>query len=404
MSVETPRCNASFARGSVPVRQADSKVSCKLDAAIQLRLSKLLRLPPMYGATESASFQRVKRLQFGVLSPDEIVCNLCVLLRSLHYPRCSQFCDALWRLKRRQSVVTITEPAGHRDGIAVAKGLYDPAMGAMDASTVCETCKSTYKGVDKDDDCPGHFGSIEVGSSRLFSHALSCFPQAHRVRIAKILLLCDESSRFTSHSTWWHLLTCVAALPSQLASPVYHPGYFEEVYKILQCICYNCCRIRTSKPSRLREILAVKPGKARLNALYTLCAAMVACGHSEDANETKRSVTNLTFDEPQSEEDGGCYFVQPKFHRIGLTIYTCDRKRAKGDPGDRDVLRMEKAYAMLQRIPDSDLKYLGLNSRFIRPEHLMITVTLSPSCGICTENDACCVVRCLRCFRYRRLT
>jgi hypothetical protein len=165
-------------------------------------------------------------------------------------------------------------------------------------------------------------------------------------------------------------------LPPQLASPVFHPGYFEEVYKILQCICYNCCRIRTSKPSRLREILAVKSGKARLNALYTLCAGMVACGHSESAPEAKTTVSNLALGEPQSEEDGGCYFVQPKFFRKGLSIYTCDRKEAKGDLQDRDVLRMEKAYSMLQRIPDCDVKYFGLNPRLVRPEHLMITVSV----------------------------
>jgi hypothetical protein len=103
---------------------------------------------------------------------------------------------------------------------------------------------------------------------------------------------------------------------------------------------------------------------------------MVACGHSESAPEAKTTVSNLALGEPQSEEDGGCYFVQPKFFRKGLSIYTCDRKEAKGDPQDRDVLRMEKAYSMLQRIPDCDVKYFGLNPRLVRPEHLMITVSV----------------------------
>jgi hypothetical protein len=81
-------------------------------------------------------------------------------------------------------VVTITEPAGHRDAVAIPKGLYDPAMGAMDAATVCETCKSTYKGIDKDDDCPGHFGCVEVrfrGNCCSVSYHLSQTTSRHRV-------------------------------------------------------------------------------------------------------------------------------------------------------------------------------------------------------------------------------
>ena len=38
----------------------------------------------------------------------------------------------------------------------------------------------------------------------------------------------------------------------QLASPVWHIGFLNEAYKLIQCVCISCSRILGDKVSRDR--------------------------------------------------------------------------------------------------------------------------------------------------------
>ena len=67
----------------------------------------------------SADVKRVRRVQFGVLSPEEI---------------------------KAMSVVEVTKPATYVNGLAVRGGLDDPLLGSNDLRTTCATCKSGFAG------------------------------------------------------------------------------------------------------------------------------------------------------------------------------------------------------------------------------------------------------------------
>lgn len=51
-----------------------------------------------------------------------------------------------------------------QDGSAVYGGANDPRMGTLDFNTRCRTCDCTYTGIggNQVNDCPGHFGHMEV--------------------------------------------------------------------------------------------------------------------------------------------------------------------------------------------------------------------------------------------------
>jgi DNA-directed RNA polymerase beta' subunit len=66
-------------------------------------------------------------------------------------------------------------------------GLMDPRMGIIHRREICTTCSGDQIS------CPGHFGDIE------------------------------------------------------LEIPVFHPGFFDLVLKILRCICYNCAKPLVNK-------------------------------------------------------------------------------------------------------------------------------------------------------------
>lgn len=79
----------------------------------------------------SAPVKRVKRVQFGVLSPEE--------MKSL-------------------SVVNIDSAEIYEEGTTRPKngGLADPRLGSIDRNFKCQTCSEDMA------ECSGHFGHIEL--------------------------------------------------------------------------------------------------------------------------------------------------------------------------------------------------------------------------------------------------
>ncbi|XP_060536772.1 DNA-directed RNA polymerase II subunit RPB1-like [Cylas formicarius] len=85
----------------------------------------------MFTADSKAPLRNVKRVQFGILSPDEI---------------------------RRMSVTEggIRYPETMEAGRPKLGGLMDPRQGVVDRQSRCQTCAGNMT------DCPGHFGHIEL--------------------------------------------------------------------------------------------------------------------------------------------------------------------------------------------------------------------------------------------------
>ncbi|RKP27964.1 RNA polymerase Rpb1, domain 1-domain-containing protein, partial [Syncephalis pseudoplumigaleata] len=79
----------------------------------------------------AAPLKRVDRIQFGLLSPDEIK---AMSVAKIEIPE-------------------LTDESGHRPRIG---GLMDPRMGTIDRNTKCQTCGEGMV------ECSGHFGHIEL--------------------------------------------------------------------------------------------------------------------------------------------------------------------------------------------------------------------------------------------------
>ncbi|CAF4657950.1 unnamed protein product, partial [Rotaria magnacalcarata] len=82
-------------------------------------------------ADSIAPYRNVRRVQFGILSPDEI---------------------------KRMSVTNppIEHPELMEGGKPKDRGLMDPRQGPPDRNSKCKTCAGSYI------ECPGHFGHIEL--------------------------------------------------------------------------------------------------------------------------------------------------------------------------------------------------------------------------------------------------
>lgn len=103
-------------------------------------------------AYSAAPIRRVREVQFGILSPEEIVCrvgfffgmssdsaNLC----------CTQKAYSVAKIEHPE----VMDEATHKPKLG---GLMDPRMGTIDRNFKCQTCGEGMS------ECPGHFGHIEL--------------------------------------------------------------------------------------------------------------------------------------------------------------------------------------------------------------------------------------------------
>lgn len=203
-----------------------------------------------------------------------------------------------------------------RDG-----GLNDPFLGSIDRQYKCKTCGQSMN------ECPGHFGHIE------------------------------------------------------LAKPVYHPGFIKKVKKVLEIVCLNCSKVLAdrSDPEFLQAVNTRDP-KLRFNRIWNICKKKKRCENEVpeekgDANDipgiTKAPVVN----------HNGCGNVHPNIRHKALSllsVYEIKDEETKKKDKKEEPITPEMAYNVLRRISDDDLRDMGLNLDYARPEWMVVTVLPVP--------------------------
>src|SRR5579875_890361 len=210
--------------------------------------------------------KRISRIQFALLSPDEI--------------------------RKMSQVKVITADTYDDDGYPIERGLMDLHMGVIEPGLKCATCGG------KVDECPGHFGHIE------------------------------------------------------LAMPFLHVGFIKEIKTILDSICRSCGRIKLTED----EIRSYRPKLEQLNLSNSdpEVSALLSKRYTDEASG--RSVcphcgaqqSKLILDKPTTFREEGIK-VTPKEIR-----------------------------ERLERVPDDDLIFFGLNKEVARPEWMVLTVLPVP--------------------------
>jgi DNA-directed RNA polymerase II subunit RPB1 len=234
----------------------------------------------------------------------------------------------------------------------------------------CKTCDCSYAGSgSKMDDCPGHFGHVE------------------------------------------------------LCRPVYHCGFIDEVVRLLRCVCFSCSRLLLDENSpKDREVLKVIDPETRFRRVHDRCKReSVRCettttdslntfldgvnGVEGNGNGTSRASADLVKSEAMefmdvlgggngnSHEDGTtqpsasatskppCGATMPKFRREGMTVYITYPEDMEVIPGTgqrRQVLSAQKAFEVLRRISDEDVVKIGFDPKWARPEWMLVTVLPVP--------------------------
>jgi DNA-directed RNA polymerase subunit A' len=215
---------------------------------------------------------------------------------------------------RKFSVAEVTAPETYdEDGMPVQGGLMDNRLGTLEPGQKCATCGNTSA------KCPGHFGHIE------------------------------------------------------LAEPVLHIAFVDDIHKLLMITCRSCNRIKLD-PEDLAKYKSIRDAKAAY-------AVITLENIKDEIIERSKKVKEC----PHCGKDQyDLIFTKP-------TIFV-----EKTDAGENRLLPIT-IRERLTHVPDDDLTLLGYDPRTARPEWFVLQVlpvppvTVRPSIiletGIRSEDD-----------------
>jgi DNA-directed RNA polymerase subunit A' len=215
---------------------------------------------------------------------------------------------------RKFSVAEVTAPETYdEDGMPVQGGLMDNRLGTLEPGQKCATCGNTSA------KCPGHFGHIE------------------------------------------------------LAEPVLHIAFVDDVHKLLLTTCRSCNRIKLD-PETLAQYKAIRDSKAPY-------AVITLENIKEEIIEKAKKVKSCPH---CSKEQYDLIFTKP-------TIFV-----ERTEAGENRLLPIT-IRERLSHVPDDDLALLGYDPTTARPEWFVLQVlpvppvTVRPSIiletGIRSEDD-----------------
>jgi DNA-directed RNA polymerase subunit A' len=214
--------------------------------------------------------KRINRIQFALLSPEEI--------------------------RKMSQVKVITADTYDDDGYPIERGLMDLHLGVIEPGLKCATCGG------KVDECPGHFGHIE------------------------------------------------------LAMPVVHVGFIKEIKTFLDATCKSCGRIKLTDD----EIVSYRK---KFDAMSL---------SSSDPEIIGLMSKKVTDEASQRMVCPHCGVQQVKVILDKPTTF-----REEGIKVTPKEIRER-----LERIPDDDLIFFGLNKEVARPEWMVLTVLLVPPINV----------------------
>ena len=194
--------------------------------------------------------------------------------------------------RRMSATKIITADTYDDDGFPIDMGLMDSHLGVIEPGLRCKTCGG------KVDECPGHFGHID------------------------------------------------------LAMPVIHVGYVKEIKKLLQSTCRSCGRLLLTR-QQAQEFMRELEVQEELGMDVAESAEMI----KETAREAQKRVR--------------CPHCQTEQSKITLDKPTTFRE-------DGHKLTPREVRERLERIPNDDVKVLGIDPESARPEWMVLTALLVP--------------------------
>lgn len=203
-------------------------------------------------------------------------------------------CVSPEEIRKMSATKIITADTYDDEGYPIEMGLMDPHMGVIEPGLRCKTCGC------KVDECPGHFGHID------------------------------------------------------LAMPVIHVGFIKDIKLMLESTCRNCGRIMLTAEQ-------IEARRGDMSDMKDLGGGTIDLKNF--SKETAKDASNK----------GICPYCGVEQIKIKL-----DKPTTFREVDDNHKLTPKEVRERLERIPDEDLKTLGMDPATCRPEWMVLTALAVP--------------------------
>ncbi|MBI5224031.1 DNA-directed RNA polymerase subunit A' [Candidatus Micrarchaeota archaeon] len=221
---------------------------------------------------------------------------------------------------RKMSAAKIVVPDTYDDdGYPIDGGLVDTRLGVVDPGLRCKTCGGRVK------ECPGHFGHIE------------------------------------------------------LVRPIIHVEFAKHIYYVLKSTCLSCHQILGNKVKSVDElepeIIEVAPAAVALPSSGASIAPLTGSSEGVDATDVAQKaaiVDKKTKKEKAPKKCDHCGVDVPEIKLLKPTTYF----------KDKDMMLPTEVRDALAAITDDNLRELGFDPLYSRPEWMIITALPVPPVNV----------------------
>jgi DNA-directed RNA polymerase subunit A' len=226
---------------------------------------------------------------------------------------------------RKMSAAKIVVPDTYDDdGYPIDGGLVDTRLGVVDPGLRCKTCGGTVK------ECPGHFGHID------------------------------------------------------LVRPVIHVEFAKHIYYVLKSTCPSCHKVLSKKPvhepEELEKVVEKVADEEKVEAPPAAPAAAEAPaiagnGKVKESTEAAQEVETVAKKKKKEKGSRKCPHCGTELHEIKLLKPTTIFR-------DKDMMLPTDIRDWLAAINDGDLRELGFDPLYSRPEWMVITALPVPPVNV----------------------
>ncbi|EFA01191.1 DNA-directed RNA polymerase III subunit RPC1 [Tribolium castaneum] len=185
-----------------------------------------------------------------------------------------------------------------------------------------------------------------------------------------------------------------------LELPVYHVGYFRSIISILQTICKNCARVLLSEEEknqyRIRlsnEHLSYMTKKAIRKKIIEKCRKLTKCPYCKESNgfvkkltaskgSTGGSVLKIVCEKNRGSDKETVLKEHIEKFNSAIDVNPEIKNALTANSAVSQILTPIDVLKLFERIPQSDIPLLAMDSRRSQPKDLIFTRMLVPPVSI----------------------
>ncbi|KAJ2351228.1 DNA-directed RNA polymerase II core subunit rpo21, partial [Coemansia sp. RSA 2611] len=180
--------------------------------------------------------------------------------------------------------------------------------------------------------------------------------------------------------------------------PVFHIGFITKVKKVLECVCWECGKLKADYNNpEFQKLMKTPDATRRMARVWEYCKTRTLCekpASEEDGAGPDVARANGMLGKgaaPNSVEDligtfkpkPGCGAHQPTFRKTGWKIFVKARTTASDEvQSEREEVSVERVLQTLKKISDEDAETIGIDPYYARPEWMLLHVMPVPPMSV----------------------